>query len=704
MLARIVVLALLGACGPAMHPARVGWPDAQLELLDETDRDQATDLMWATPAGPQRDAQRTPIAAAIARRIGDALEDDKPIVASALMTQLVTLWQREPTAAARGLAPYARLFHQLHESFGKSGSLAPAVQALAVLAEIEPDRRDAHVAELTDVLAFADELAAAENGPMALRAQPIEILEPVATALPLPWLVDRYVALLKERQAAVAAQLGAQGASMQIVRAHHEILATARRIASVLARADRLAEIHGQLAPMKGIGTDRELAIRAEILADQPTANAYLELAAALRTDEHSPDPTAALATCLAGLAKFPRDQGLLAAAADDAHLLGHTEESIALYERAFADPDEPSDARALRLGKAYAERISRLGFGGRPTAAMAAWHAVERYVRIRHAEVWDQVAALAEGALGRGLMSQGLLREAEGALKASIELAPSVDAFEALATLMLQTDRYGEARSWDERGRALLGDAGAGDRYHRSRLERLAGDVERRAGGREAQRYYVASLASWASLGEDKDLPRAIAAERGLDSGRSIWWLRGAAPERPGQAVDAMLRAVEAEPTATITSGAVAFLLEIGRYGDALDAFHEGLGSLDVDELYKVYMSLWVIGDARRRGEPGDRLAHDYLASRHGDVWYEQLAEAATGRLELPVLRSAATTAPRRAELAFYSATLGLDPTMTPKARRALLEQMRASHLVLDAEYDLARAYLAEPAQVRDR
>ena len=109
--------------------------------------------------------------------------------------------------------------------------------------------------------------------------------------------------------------------------------------------------------------------------------------------------------------------------------------------------------------------------------------------------------------------------------------------------------------------------------------------------------------------------------------------------------------------------------------------------------------MCLWVLGDARRRGEAPDRQIVEYLASRHGSLWYELLAEAATQRLDLAALRAAATTGPRRAELAFYSVTLGLDPVAKdPVAARKLLAEVVDAQLVMDAEYDLARQYLSAP------
>ena len=61
--------------------------------------------------------------------------------------------------------------------------------------------------------------------------------------------------------------------------------------------------------------------------------------------------------------------------------------------------------------------------------------------------------------------------------------------------------------------------------------------------------------------------------------------------------------------------------------------------------------------------------------------------------------MRAVAITGPRRAELAFYTTTLGLDPaTKDPVAKKRALESVVDASLVMDAEYDLARLYLTLP------
>ena len=677
-----------------------------MQLRDDNDREQAVDQLWVLAAGAPRDAIRASVTAAMTRRISDALEEDKQLVAEGLLFELASLWQVDPGEVGKGLEGQAELLHKLRTTFAKSGASEPTIETLVLLAAVEPAKRDAHLAEIDEILAFADELASAENGPEAQRAQPIALLQPVVLALPVPWLVERYVTLLEQRQRVISDLINQRGASMQLVRAHHDILQTARHLANVLARAGRTDDIPKHLAELHGIGEDKELRVRADALVGAPTAEAYLELARALRSDDHdqTPDHTAALGVCLAGLKRFPSSAPLLAAAAEDAATLGRIEQPIALYEASLiAQGGQVDGPTALRLGKLYSQRIARLAFGGRPRAATTAWHELARYTdseahRAPH-QVWAQVEAVAETALGRGLLSQGRLDEAEHALVASIDRAPSIDAYETLTLIDWKTNRLASASRYASAGLAILGET-SGDHYRKAKLERIAGDVMRTAGkSRDAAALYLDSLRTWSSLGEDKNLPRNIAAERKLEFGRAMWFLGDS-----GRAVDLVLEATDIDPEGASTcSEAVAFLLEVGKPIDALDAVHRGLSASGLGELDKVYMCLWVLADARRRGEPHDRQAYEYLASRHGDLWYEQLAEAATNRLALAALRAAAITTPRNVELDFYSVVLGLDPSKaTPAGTRKLLGDVVDAHLVMDAEDDLAHAMI--PVEPREQ
>jgi len=685
-----ILVAIIG-CSHATHaPPR--FPDAPLELGDDTDRDQAIDALWVMQPGAERDRARATIADALFRRIEVALAEDQPLVVENLVFALTALWQQDPQAVGTGLAPQLARLQELRTTFAKSGALEPALCTLALLAEADAAHRTEHLDEIDEILKFAAE--AADDDTEIAHPPPSSLVQPTVLALPLPWLVDRYIVLLEQQQQAIDARF-TKDKSFQIVGAAHEVLLTGRRIASALARANRIGEIAPHITALKGLGEDRALRVHAEALATSPSPETYLELAKLLRSEDHqAPDQAAALAVALAGVAKFPHDATLLELAAESSTALGRIEQPIALYEAAIAARQQLDQTIALHLGKLYAQRIARLAFGARPAAALAEWHALIDKPR-SSSPLWAQVDAIAETALGRGLLSQGLLDEAEHALTASLDRTPSIDAYETLTQIYWKTDRLALASRNASAGLAMLGES-SGDRYRKAKLERIGADVMRAAGKtREASALYLDALRLWTTFGEDKNLPRQIAAERKLEFAHGMWYLGNS-----DRAVDLVLEATDIAPEApSVCSEAVAFLLEVGKPIDAVDALHRGLSASTLGELDKVYMSLWVIGDERRRGETPDREAMEYLKSRHGELWYERLAEAATQRLDLAALHAAATTGPRRAELAFYSVTLGLDPAAKDRAgQQHLLRETVAAQLVMDAEYDLARQYLSAP------
>ena len=128
-------------------------------------------------------------------------------------------------------------------------------------------------------------------------------------------------------------------------------------------------------------------------------------------------------------------------------------DQSIQLYEASLVGSTELDTQIALRLGKLYGERISRLAASGRPTAASSAWNAAIKFTaraaKQHPSVVWQQAAAIAESALGKGLASQGMIDAGRRALTASLERAPSTDAYESLTTIDVQTARYKDAQKW---------------------------------------------------------------------------------------------------------------------------------------------------------------------------------------------------------------------------------------------------------------
>ncbi|MFT3699359.1 MAG: hypothetical protein QM831_39795 [Kofleriaceae bacterium] len=686
---RLLIAAALAGCSHGSEPPK--FPDAPMQLSDDSDRGQAIDELWVMPAGPERNKARNSVADALFARIAATTD---PLVIEDALFEVTSLWMNDPQNVGGALATHAKQVRDLRATFAKSGAVEPTLCALVLLAEIDSAHRSEHVAEIDEILSFSAD-AAANDTEVQHPPAPV-LLQPTVMALPLPWVVERYVTLVEDQQKRIDAAF-AKDKTYKMIGVAHEVLQSGRRIASALARAHRLNEVPAHVDKITGLGEDRGLRERVDAVVAAPSASAYYELGTLLRTEEHmAPDHAAALAIAEAGLEKFPGDPQLLVLAAQASASLGRIEQPIAFYEQALARTQTVDPQTALRLGKLYSQRIARLAFGGRPGAARHAWHDVEKYTDQRgHDPVWAQVDAVGETALGRGLLSQGRLDEAEHALVASLDHAPSIDAYETLTTIYWKTDRLGSASKMATAGLALLGD-GSGDRYRRAKLERLSGDVMRAAGKtRDASALYLDALRVWTTLGDDKNLPRNIAAERKLEFARGMWYLGNT-----DRAVDLVLEATETAPDAPgIATESVAFLFEVARPVDALDAMHRGLSSSSLGELDKVYICLWALGDARHRNVDPDRQATDYLKSRTGGLWYELLAEAAVGKIDFATLQAAATTGPHKAELAFYGVTLGLDPAAKdPAVRRKLLESVIDAQLVMDAEYDLAKLYLTGP------
>src|SRR5262245_7802197 len=131
----VLLLAAVAACGAGAR-RQPAWPDAPMQLRDESDREQAIDQLWVLPLGPERDATRTAITNAIVARITDALEEDKPYVAQGLLFQLASLWLLDPAKVSEGLAPHTEMLHKLRATFAKSGALEPTIATLVLLSEV----------------------------------------------------------------------------------------------------------------------------------------------------------------------------------------------------------------------------------------------------------------------------------------------------------------------------------------------------------------------------------------------------------------------------------------------------------------------------------------------------------------------------------------------------------------------------------------
>ena len=706
--AALAIAALPGAGGcthpRAASPARTPIADAPYELEDDLDLAERIDQLRALPAGAARAALRREVVAAHVDRIGEFLAAGRLDRVDQTIGDLAALWTAEPAAIAGELAPHVAVLHQARTAFARAGSDREVALVLALLAIAEPTRAADHRAELTEVVAYADDLARARMGALGTGSGLLAALRPIVHRNLAPDLVDGYVdALVGRANAADAAIDRALSAGKAVPDSNAIRLGfhAARDVALVLAFSHRTAELAPTLARLSGVGKMRGLGDAAAALARPGAgAGAWAAVARALRDDRNDParddDDTraeAALVVCLDGLVRFPDDPTLLAAAAGHAADLGRIHQPIALYERARARAGDDAEL-ADRLAGLYRERLGRLVFGGRPHAARVRLDELRRFYDHIDAAFpgrrWTSTWAEALATYGRGLVAQGALRDARTELDRSLAYEPTVQAYEMLGTVALKLGDHATALRHLDRGAALGDDSPAG-KYARAKILRLAGEAAHGRGddGGAAERW-VKALELWNELGENAALPDHLEGERLVEVAKLFWALG-----RRDDALELLDAALEADPAGADTHvQVVAFLLLHDQVDRATDAVYQALASDRIGEYYKVYLSLWLIAEARRAGRPDDRQAATYLAGRDGPLWYDDVARLATGRATADALGARATTRARRAELTYYTAVLA-GSHRSPDEVRRLLEDVVATDMVLFFEYDMARRWL---------
>jgi tetratricopeptide (TPR) repeat protein len=701
MLARLVALGLalaLAACGPASRSRPRGpQGDAPYDLAQDDDlASRRAEHDALAPTAEARVSARRVLADEYARRADLHLAAGDRTAARGDLGKLLTMWspaELDGDDARAEVARHRPLLDRARAVFGRAGDDLGAATVLAVLMWLEPEA-PSHLAELDELFRYADDLSIAKDGAGAERARTIEVLAAVAKVFPSRAVVDRLVLELIARRRSVEHDFRRSAGSVELVRAHKGVTRTVFAIAAALARADRLAEVPRTIAAVTGLGDDRELKARvAAALAPAAQAKDLEQLAAWFRAGGgDGGDDAAALAVAHAGLRRFPAEPRLHRVAADAADALEQPQVAIGEYEAALAS-DVTMPGAATALAELYQQHTAELLQADRPRAAR---RALTRY------EVLARRAAAAGVALepdlasvwatvGRGFLSLGALDEARAYLGRSLDRRANRDALEALGTMELKLGDADEAVRLLRRALKLAG-AGPEARYQRAKLFRPLGDALAAAGdAAAATSTREAGLDEWNAIATELDLPRRFLAESLVERGKILWRL--AAREQANAAFHA---AVDADPGGTsIHADIVAFLLNEGAMAASFDAYLAGLAGPEVSDYYKVYMSLWLMAEALRRGEPPPARAQALLAGRTSHLWHDQLARLATGRATVDSLLPRATTRGHRAELYYYAAVLG-DARRDPPRARALLEQVVATDMLLYFEYEMAQRWLA--------
>jgi tetratricopeptide (TPR) repeat protein len=413
--------------------------------------------------------------------------------------------------------------------------------------------------------------------------------------------------------------------------------------------------------------------------------------------DDEPGDLDAALEIAREGIRRFPASPELHALAGRFAAQKDKVQLAIRLLERATSTLGDRAAAGVL--GELYEFRVTQLSSTERPRAARRALDVFEQFYR-RAATRWKNFQpdlANAYAAMGRGMVSLGELDTATHYLEQSLVERPTLEALETLGTMALRRDDFETAATTLERALDLpIPKKPLATRlsvqFNHNKLMRLAGEARAGAGQRDrAVGHYMRALGGWESLRSDgkHQLVPPFAADALSEIGKLLWHLG-----KPDEAMAAFAAAQDADPTSANTYAAiVSFLVVRDRYDDALDAFHRALGSSEISDYFKIYMSLWILAESRRAGREIDPFVRDFLASRDGHLWQDQLARFATGRATADALDKRADTRGRRAELLYYKAILS---AQKPARIKVLLDGVVDSDMVMFFEYEMAKHWLS--------
>ena len=672
--------------------------DAPYQLASDADLAEVRALFEAMPAAAEgRDERRRRLAEEYARRIDRGLRRGDRETAFGHFRALLTLWSAaELATGAPELAAYSAQAEAIRRTFSRTGGDIQVVTALAALERMHPQRQTALVSEMQEIFAYSDDLATSRYGEGAERARPIKILEDVARSIPSALVVDNLIALYRTRQKALSALFQARGPDIELFKAHGEgVLRTSWNIVRYLARAGRVSEAAAAISDLRGIGDDPTLRPKLAALERATSPAPYLALAGSFRGETE--DLEAALTLALEAVDRYPKEPSPYFAAADAARAKDSIPLAIRLYEAGIALA--PIDAAAsASLADLYEFRVTSLAFSDRPNAAKKQlarfenFHAAasRRLDRPLHPDLANAYAAM-----GRGLISLGELGAAQDYFDRSLSLRPTSEALEYLGTLALRRDNFAAATAFFERA-LILPVKEPSERYDRIKLMRLAGEAHVGAGrAAKGSGYLVGALGAWQAFSKRYELGKPLLAQSLLEQAKILWLLEQRETSMRAFDAAATVGGSSDDGGGSLYADVVSSLITRGEYRQALDIFHAALGSDDIDDYYKVYMSLWMLAEAERRRTDPDPFASAFLKGRDGGLWYDVLARYAVGEASLEALEALATTRGRRAELWYYTATLGRDGDAA--TRRQLLREVVASDMVLFFEYEMAKAWLAE-------
>ncbi len=668
--------------------------DHAYNVNDNTDAEALRDQFYATDRGAQRQRLRGKLIRAYKTDLKRATKRGDLIGAESSLRSIASIWNAAEIrngVAGKNLLKLAPTIDEALSLFSRAGKATPAILALELLRSARPANSRQYQKEQNALLTFTDELAVAEFGEGAERSKAIIILQRTLNVYPSPQIVDRLVDLQIERQSALEARFRRDGANFNIIRAHGpEVLRTSWHVIRAFARSADLASAPPKIDSLTGLGRNPEVENRlAKVLSRKNKPSHWVLLASSFRgTEDEPPDYGTGFAICETALEKHPRSQKVLTCAAEFAADKGSKQQAIRLYEKALS-VSKLEGKHHKRLSALYDKELTRLSAAGRMEEAAALLKKVETFYRRQPAKTPRTRLAFSYTTMARGYLTLGNIASANDYLVRSLRMKSSVRALELLGLVASKQGLYLRAEKWFEQALRKTGKSPEGKIQSARIFRRLAEAKLQHRTGAGAKILLQRSLKEWRRISVDGTLSRVGRAELALERGKVLWLL-----ERFEDAKDAFSQALEYAEYHGMYMEVVAYLSVQRDYVAALDTYHRALASPKIKERLKTYMSLWIIGLAKREKRTPDSQAFNYLKTVKGHLWHQSLAKYASGRMGGNQLRQKVKTPGQRAELAYYTAAVG--PRDVGRARTVgLLKKVIASNVVLFFEFDMAKDWL---------
>ena len=678
-------------------------PDFPYEVRDDNDLSSLVEDFRALPStAPNRTALRNLFIAEYSRRIEESLRHKRRPLAYQMLQNIGTLWNPEElailetntaraTKLRRSLLIMKPQVLQLLGQFSRSGEDERAVACLALLKLMEPTQTATYLAEIDQIFAHADELSIASIGPGSQQSRPIHILEQTITFLPAPFLIERLKNLYVSRHHNIKHHFRRHGVNFSMIRAHGDsAIHTTWNIIRIFARANRITDALAAIHSVEGFGDNVPIRRLLTAIKHTPSPTRWAQLALAFRAPPATQkDLPAALAIALAGTRQHPMSSQLYALAGAIAHQLGdRNPQAIRLYHTSWKLSPSLQVTRAL--AELYTNRLTRLALQDRVQRARNILTKLEKFLHTAK-QIWPTTQIhpdMADGyaGIGRGLVGIGRLGEATRYLHRSVQKRWTREGLEQLGIIALRQDNYREAIQHFKNALTLS----TLPLYHRARISRLIGEAYMHLGKYSLFEHHATNaLQAWERTLKQKPMA-SLQGDALVEMGKIYWSLR-----QYDRSLTAFDRAVDQDKEGEVTHAqVVSFLITRGHYDQALDTYHRALGQEKIADYFKVYMSLWVLAEARQNGQQPDRHAWNYLNSRTGPIWYDQLAQFATGRMSAQTLRQKAHRRTQQAEMLYYLAVLS-HPAKTAAESRRLLQQVLQTQAIIFFEYEMAKQRL---------